>query len=184
MYEKILKISDSINSKFILNYNISQSTWFRTGGNTDIYCLVNDYKDLQINLNNIGDVPFYIIGAGSNLLIRDGGFKGLIIKLGKSFNILSIENDKIIAGGSILDMNLSKFAFSKSIKNFEFFSSIPGSIGGAVKMNAGCFGSETKDILHSVTVMKKNGNKALIKNDELEFVYRNSNLKDDIVLKA
>ena len=136
MYEKILEISKKLNSKFLFDYNISRLTWFRAGGKTDIYCVISDENELEIILNNIGNTPFLVIGNGSNLLIRDGGFKGLIIKLGKSFNNLFIENDKIITGASILDVNLSKFAYINSIRNLEFFSGIPGSLGGAIKMNA------------------------------------------------
>ena len=83
MYEKILEISKKLNSKFLFNYDISRLTWFRAGGKTDIYCVISDENELEIILNNIGNTPFLIIGNGSNLLIRDGGFKGLIIKLGK-----------------------------------------------------------------------------------------------------
>ena len=157
MYEKILKISKSLNSKFIFDYDIFKSTWFQTGGRTDIYCLVHNEIELEIILNNIGYIPYFIIGAGSNLLIRDKGYKGLIIKLGKSFNNLLIKNNRIFSGASILDTNLSKFAHLKSIKNLEFFSGIPGSVGGAITMNAGCFGNETKEVLHSITVMQNNG---------------------------
>ena len=109
----------------------------------------------------------------------------MIIKLGKSFNNLFIENDKIITGGSILDVNLAKFAYINSIRNLEFFSGIPGSLGGAIKMNAGCFGSETKDVLFSATVMKNNGKKKIIKNDKLEMSYRKSKVLDtDIIISA
>ena len=169
MYEKILEISKKLNSKFLFDYDISRLTWFRAGGKTDIYCVVHDENELEIILNNIGNTPFLVIGNGSNLLIRDGGFKGLIIKLGKSFNNLFIENDKIITGASILDVNLAKFAYINSIRNLEFFSGIPGSLGGAIKMNAGCFGSETKDVLFSATVMKNNGKKIIIKIDKKYF---------------
>ncbi|SUZ97350.1 uncharacterized protein METZ01_LOCUS50204, partial [marine metagenome] len=95
----------------MFDYDISRLTWFRAGGKTDIYCVISDENELEIILNNIGNTPFLVIGNGSNLLIRDGGFKGLIIKLGKSFNNLFIENDKIITGASILDVNLAKFAY-------------------------------------------------------------------------
>ena len=185
MYDKILKISKKLNSKFFFNYDISRLTWFRAGGKTDIYCIISDENELEIILNNIGNIPFLVIGSGSNLLIRDGGFKGLIIKLGKSFNSLFIENNKINTGASILDFNLAKYAYLNSIRNLEFFSGIPGSLGGAIKMNAGCFGSETKDVLFSATVMKNNGKKIIVYNDQLELSYRNSNiLNNDIVVSA
>ena len=95
-------------------------------------------------------------------MIRDGGFKGLILKLGKSFNNLSLNNNFIHSGASILDSNLSRFALSNSLSNLEFFSGIPGSVGGAIKMNAGCYGSETKDVLEKISIITKNGTKKKI----------------------
>ncbi len=184
MYEKIIILSDKLKSKIVKNYNISKLTWFRTGGKADLFCIVDNENELEIILNNLENIPYQIIGAGSNLLVRDGGYRGLIIKLGKSFNELKIDNNSIHAGGSILDINLSKFAYLNSIKNFEFFSGIPGSVGGAVMMNAGCYGSETKDLLQDITVMNNNGKISIIKNNDLNLSYRNSNLGNKIVLKA
>ena len=131
MYKKILEVLKSSKSKFFLNYDIKNITWFRAGGKADIYCLVDNISDLQLILKNVDDISHFIIGAGSNLLVRDGGYRGIIIKLGKMFNKLTIKEDKIIAGASILDSNLSKFALLHSIQNLEFYSSIPGTIGGA-----------------------------------------------------
>ena len=155
MYEKIKKLSKELNSEFIYDYDVSKLTWFRTGGKSDIYCLVENEFELKLILKNLEKVTYYIIGMGSNLLIRDRGFRGIIIKLGKSFNKITVEDEKIVVGASILDINLSKFAFTKSIEDLEFFSGVPGTIGGAVKMNAGCFGSETKDVLYSITTLDK-----------------------------
>ena len=185
MYDQILKISEQLDSKFFLNYEISKLTWFRTGGKTDLYCIVNSVEELEIIINNVEEIPYLIIGAGSNLLVRDGGFKGLILKLGKSFNNLCIEDNKILAGANILDTNLAKFAHLNSIKNLEFFSGIPGSVGGAVKMNAGCYGKETKQVLESTTLMKNNGKIFVIKNNDLDMSYRKSNISDnDILISA
>ena len=183
-YKKILELSNNLKSNFILDYDIYKSTWFRAGGKADIFCLVEDENELETILNHIGGISYSIIGAGSNLLIRDRGYRGLIIKLGKSFNQLSIKDNKILVGASILDANLAKFSYLHSIKNFEFFSGIPGSIGGAVKMNAGCFGTETKDVLFNVNIMKKSGKKVIIKKDSLNFSNRKSNIENDIVISA
>lgn len=184
MHNKIEKISKNIKSKFHYNYDVSKLTWFKAGGKADAYCLVNNLTDLEIILNSIENIPYFILGSGSNLLIRDGGFKGLIIKLGKSFNKLLIEKNKLIVGASILDINLAKFAYHNSIKDFEFFSGIPGSIGGAIKMNSGCYGFEIKDLVDSVTVLRSN-KKIVLKKEELNFSYRESNLSNnDIVLST
>ena len=183
-YKKILESSKNLKSKFVFDYDIYKSTWFRTGGKTDIFCLVNDENELEIILENIENVPYFIIGAGSNLLIRDGGYKGIIVKLGKSFNNLSIREDKIFAGASILDTNIAKFALLNSIKDLEFFSGIPGTIGGAIKMNAGCFGSETKDVLKEFSIFKRNGERKTLTNKEIDFSYRNSNLSDNDIVTS
>ena len=129
----------------IKNFDLSKSTWFQTGGKADLYCNVYDKEDLKIIIKNVpSNIPIFILGAGSNILVRDGGFKGLIIKLGKGFNNIYIKKGKLFVGPSVLDNTLSKFALKNSISNLEFFSGIPGTLGGAIKMNAGCFGFETK----------------------------------------
>ena len=184
-YTKLEQLSKNLKSNFFYNYDLSTSTWFQTGGKTDVFCLVSDEKELEIILNHTENIPIFVIGAGSNLLVRDGGFRGLIIKLGKSFNNLALNNNFIHVGASILDLNLSRFALSNSLSNLEFFSGIPGSVGGAIKMNAGCYGSETKDVLEKVSVITKNGKKRNLYNKELKLDYRNSNLTNkDIITSA
>ena len=185
IYTKLNQLSKNLKSNFFFNYDTSASTWFRTGGLADVFCLVADEIELEIILNNSRDFPIFVMGAGSNLLVRDGGFKGMIIKLGKSFNNLVVNNNFIYAGASILDLNLSKFALSNSLSNLEFFSGIPGSVGGAVKMNAGCFGRETKDVLEKISLITKNGLKKNLYKKDLDLTYRNSNLSNnDIITSA
>jgi UDP-N-acetylmuramate dehydrogenase len=118
-------------------------------------------------------------------MVRDGGFDGLIIKLGKNFNKIKINKDTLSVGAGVLDVNLAKFALKNLIKDFEFFSGIPGTIGGAIKMNAGCYGSQTADNLKRILVINKLGKIEYLTKDELELKYRSSNLTDElIVLKA
>ena len=185
MIEKITAISKNLKSKFYYNHDMSKYVWFRAGGNASVFCIIYNQKELEIILNSISDIPYEIIGAGSNLLIRDNGFNGIIFKLGKNFNNITINQDLINVGSSILDINLSRFALKNNIANFEFYSGIPGSIGGAIKMNAGCFGSETTDILHSVELMNTTGEKILLNKKELKLEYRHSNIpKDNIIISA
>ena len=120
MHPNIEKIKKKLKSKFYYNYEIYNHTWFKTGGKAYIFCLVYDEKELQIILNNIGNLQYQIIGAGSNILFRDNGYKGIIFKLGKLFNQISIRDHLIKVGAGILDMNLSKFSQIHSIKNLEF----------------------------------------------------------------
>ena len=185
MLEKFYKLKNQIKSKIIFDHDIGNMTWFKTGGKAKIFILVEDENELEIIINTFQGMNFFIMGSGSNTLIRDKGYNGAIIKLGKGFNKLLINENKIEAGASILDINLSKFAENNSIKNFEFFSGIPGSIGGAIKMNAGCFGSETKDNLEKISVIDYKGNKIEINANKLDLKYRSSNIKEtDIVTKA
>ena len=185
LINRIKYLSKKLKSNFYFNYNSSKLSWFRCGGLIDIYCLVENEQELKILLENLEDSPYFVVGAGSNLLIRDGGYRGTIIKLGKSFNNMQLREDKIYTGGAVLDVNLSKFALNNSISKLEFYSGIPGSIGGAVKMNAGCFGSQTMDVLSEVSIITKRGIKKNLKKEQLDFSYRNSNLsKNDIVTLA
>ena len=185
MLEKFNRLSEQLKSKILFNHEMGHLTWFKTGGKAKVFIIVENENELEILINNLDGYDYFIMGVGSNLLIRDKGFNGAIIKLGKGFNELKIEEDFIQVGSSILDINLSKFAKNNSIKNFEFFSGIPGTIGGAVKMNSGCFGFETKDVLKKIKFIDIKGNKNEINADKLDLKYRSSNLKEtDIVTSA
>ncbi len=185
MENKFVKIIDTLKSKIYFNYNVGKFTWFRTGGNAKIFVLVENSEELEIILNEIDNDNYYIMGSGSNLLIRDNGFNGTIIKLGKGFNSLNIVEDKLEVGASVQDVILSNFALRNSIKGFEFFSGIPGSIGGAVKMNAGCFGSDTKRNIDSIEIYNNNFQKQVMTKEEIKLSYRSSNIKNhQIITKA
>tara|TARA_B100000989_G_scaffold224647_1_gene172009 strand:- start:223 stop:1116 length:894 start_codon:yes stop_codon:yes gene_type:complete len=182
MPDKILELSDKLKSKIYLDYNVGKHTWFRTGGNAKIFAIIENNFELEVILNELNNENFYILGSGSNLLIRDGGFNGLIIKLGKEFNSVNIIENKLEVGASVLDVNLSKFALKHGIEGFEFFSGIPGSVGGAVKMNAGCYGSETKEILNNVELYNKKFQKKNKNKENLNLTYRSSNIKDSEII--
>ncbi len=185
MLDKLKKLNSQLKSKIYFNHDIGKMTWFRTGGKAELFISAENENELEIIINSLKGYNYLIIGMGSNILIRDKGYKGAIIKLGKGFNSLRVEEDKIISGASILDNNLSKFAKNNSIKNLEFFSGIPGTVGGAIKMNAGCFGCETKDVLREIFIIDKQGNKNKIKATNLELNYRTSNINDsDIITSA
>ena len=185
MHSLINKIQSKIKSNIFLDYDMKKSTWFRAGGKALGYVIVNDIPDLKTIISYSNQIKYYIVGVGSNLMVRDGGFDGLIIKLGKNFNKIKINEDTLSVGAGVLDVNLAKFALQNLIKDFEFFSGIPGTIGGAIKMNAGCYGSQTADNLKKILVINKLGKIKYLTKDELELKYRSSNLTDElIVLKA
>ena len=182
MKNNFIEIIKKLRSKIYFNYNVGKLTWFRTGGEAKVFIIVENSHELEIILNELDNKNFYILGAGSNLLIRDKGFNGIIIKLGKGFNNLRIFEDKLEVGASTLDVNLSKFAYKNNISGLEFFSGIPGSVGGAVKMNAGCFGSETKDIINSIETYNKNFEKKIIYKKDINLRYRNSNIQNNQII--
>jgi len=179
------KIQSKIRSRILIDYDMSKSTWFRAGGNAKGYVIINNIPDLKTIISFADQIKYYIVGVGSNLMVRDQGFDGVVIKLGRNFNNIKIKNNTLSVGAGVLDINLAKFATKNSIKGFEFFTGIPGTIGGAVKMNAGCYGSQTSDNLKRVLVINKFGKIKYLNIVDLKPRYRSSHLPEEsIVLQA
>ena len=181
--EEIKKFSNQIDSKFFFDYDLKKSNWFNIGGKAKIFFKPNNLPDLILFLKRFGSKEkIHILGAGSNTLISDNTFDGVVIKLGKNFSNISIlPNGIIVAGSACLDKKLSDFAVENGIGNFEFLACIPGTIGGGLKMNAGCFNREFKDILLSIQAIDKDGRVLTIPAKKVFFEYRNSNLSDDLI---
>ena len=171
------------NSRLNFDHDLSRLNWFNIAGKTKIFLFANSLKDLSIFLKKYKKRgKIFILGAGSNTLFGDEIYEGAIIKLGKNFNNVSKLNDNlIIAGSSCLDKKISQFAMENHIEGFEFLSCIPGSIGGGIRMNAGCYGREIKDIIVSVQAIDFNGNVLTIPSSEISFKYRSTNLPKDII---
>ena len=142
-------------SDIIYNQDLKKKNWFNIGGKAKVFFKAENLKDLVEFLKILNDrEKIFIIGAGSNTLITDGIYDGVVIKLGKNFNRMSVlAKDIIISGTAVLDRNLAEYAAKNNLSGFEFLGCIPGTVGGGIKMNAGCFGSEIKDILVSIQVV-------------------------------
>jgi len=181
--EEIIKFSDEISSKIHFDYDLKKSNWFNIGGQTKVYFRPDSLPDLILFLKKFGEKEkVHILGAGSNTLISDEKFDGVVIKLGKNFSNISIlPNDIIIAGSACLDKKLSDFALNNGISGFEFLACIPGTIGGGLKMNAGCFNKEFKDVLVSIQAIDKNGQVLTIPASKVIFKYRSNDLKEDLI---
>ncbi|MDA7688877.1 UDP-N-acetylmuramate dehydrogenase [Candidatus Pelagibacter sp.] len=181
--EEIRKFSNEISSKIDFDYDLKKSNWFNIGGQTKVYFRPDSLPDLILFLKKFGEKEkVHILGAGSNTLISDEKFDGVVIKLGKNFSNISIlPNDVIIAGSACLDKKLSDFALNNGIGGFEFLACIPGTIGGGLKMNAGCFNKEFKDVLVSIQAIDKNGQVLTIPASKVIFKYRNNDLKEDLI---
>ena len=179
-----LNFPNNLKSKIHYDFNLSKSTWFQTDSKVDIFCNVHDTTELKQILKAIPEeIPILIIGVGSNILIRNGGFRGVIIKLVKDFSKISINEKSLIVGSGVLDSTLAKFAYENSIKNLEFYIGIPGTIGGAIKMNAGCYGNETKDVVKKVIIIDRFGSEKELYIDDLKFNYRSSIIDDTSIVK-
>ena len=165
------------------NYDLKKKNWFNIGGKTKVFFKADNLKDLIKFLKKLDNRErIFILGAGSNTLISDGIFDGVVIKFGKNFNNLSLLDENIIiAGSAVLDKSLSDFASENNLSGFEFLSCIPGTIGGGIKMNAGCFGKEFKDILISIQTVNKSGEVRSIPAKEIKFEYRRNNLSEDLI---
>ena len=175
--------SKKIPGKLLFDYDINKSNWLNIGGKTKIYFKPENLIDLVDFLklfNKRGKI--FLLGAGSNVLFQDSCFDGVVIKLGKNFSKLSILNDEIIiAGSGVQDKKLSEFACENSLGGFEFLSCIPGTVGGGIRMNSGCFDSEFKDIILSVQTIDVKGNVITIPRDKIKFNYRECDLNNNLI---
>ena len=177
------KLKKNFESQVFLNEKLSNYSWFNLGGPAQILFKPKTLEDLSRFLKTINQkYKIKVLGVGSNTLIRDGGYDGIILKLGSSFSRLSLLNSStLIAGASALDKQVSNYALNNSLSEFEFLSCIPGSVGGAVRMNSGCYGYDISKILVSVQAIDLSGNIKVIKASEINFSYRGSNLDDNLI---
>ena len=174
---------NNIKGKIEFNYNLSRLSWFGIAGNAEVFYIPQSEQELSLLLKLLPpEINRTVIGMGSNILIRDGGIDGIVIKLGKEFSNIKLEKDFINVGASTLDKILSKFCASHSICGFEFLSGIPGNIGGAIAMNAGCYNSEVKDIFLSADCLDYSGNKATINASDNLFSYRNNSKVHNLIV--
>jgi UDP-N-acetylmuramate dehydrogenase len=164
------------------NYPLCKNSWFGVGGNASTFFSPRNRIDLKTFLKNFKHKKIITIGSGSNILFKDTGFKGLVIKLGKEFSKIEDSNSSIVAGAAALKSNVSDFAKKKGIGEFEFLSAIPGNIGGGIIMNSGCFGSEISDIVEQITIMDYSGNEKILNRNKINFQYRESGLPENYIV--
>ena len=183
LFDSLKKFSEQTNGKLIFDYDLKKTNWFNIGGNAKVFFKPENLKDLVNFLKNFGNKEkIFILGAGSNVLIKDQGFDGVVVKLGKDFSNISIlPNKTIIAGSASIDKKVAEFASENNIGGLEFLSCIPGSIGGGIRMNSGCFGEEFKDILLSVQAVDREGKVLTVPSSRIKFEYRTNDLPRDLI---
>ena len=167
------------------NEKLSKYSWFNLGGPAEIFFKPNsidELKDFLLKSKNKNN-NIFVLGAGSNTLFRDSGFDGIIIKLGKGFTETKLlESNKIQVGAATLDKKLADFARQNSLSGFEFLSCIPGSIGGAITMNSGCYDSDISKIFVSLEAINFEGKIKTFTKDEIKFFYRGNNLSNKLII--
>ena len=180
---EIKKLSLEFKDNLKVNYDLKKKYWLNIGGKTKLFFKAKNLNELKIFLKEIrNEEKIFVLGAGSNTLFTDQTYDGVVIKLSKNFNNISkLSEEIIIAGSAVTDRALSDFAMESNLSGFEFLSCIPGTVGGGIKMNAGCFGSEFKDILLSVQAINNNGQIISIPSSKIKFEYRNSDLPEDLI---
>ena len=181
--DKLENFSKQVKGKLVFNYDLKKTNWFNIGGKTKVYFKPESLNELISFLKEFGKTEkLFILGAGSNILVNDGIFNGVVIKLGKNFsNISLLPNKTIVAGSATSDKNLSSFALENNISGLEFLSCIPGTVGGGLRMNSGCFKKEFKDILVSVQAVDRMGKVLTIPVSKIKFSYRGNDLDKDLI---
>ncbi len=161
---------------------LADLTWLRVGGPAEWLFQPADIEDLSQFLAALDpEVPVFPVGVGSNLIVRDGGIDGVVIRLGRGFNEITVEGDRVIAGSAALDARVANAAADAGF-DLTFLRTIPGSIGGAVRMNAGCYGDYTADVLTEIEVVRRSGEIARIAAADIGFAYRSSDLPNDTII--
>ena len=168
--------------KLTENQMLSDLTWLRVGGPAEYFFQPSDLEDLMYFLSNVPDnISLFPIGVGSNLLVRDGGIKGVVIRLGKGFNSVEVSNGLVVAGAAALDSFVARRAADNGY-DLTFLRTIPGSIGGALKMNAGCYGKYISDYFVSAKAVNRSGEVVKLEKTDVLFSYRNTDLSADLVV--
>jgi len=175
-----------VRGRLLANESLAPLTWFRVGGPAQVLFTPADEDDLAYFLSKLpSEIPVYTVGVGSNLIVRDGGVSGVVIRLSpRGFGETKADGDTIRAGTAALDKRVAEAAAAANIGGLEFYFGIPGSIGGALRMNAGANGGETKDVLVEARGVTRNGEKVTFSNSDMQFVYRNSGVDTSIIFTS
>jgi UDP-N-acetylmuramate dehydrogenase len=176
----------ALRGRLLGNEPLASLTWFRVGGPAQVFFTPADEDDLAYFLARLPrELPVMVVGVGSNLIVRDGGMPGVVIRLSpRGFGATAADGDSVHTGTAVLDKRVAETAAAANIGGLEFYFGIPGTIGGALRMNAGANGGETKDVLVEATGVGRDGTKHTFGNADMKFVYRNSGVDASIIFTA
>src|SRR5882724_2743517 len=175
-----------LRGRLLANQSLAELTWFRVGGPAQVLFTPSDQDDLGYFLARLPDeLPVYVVGVGSNLIVRDGGLPGVVIRLGpRGFGETRADGDIVSAGAAVLDKRVAEAAAAAKIGGLEFLFGIPGTVGGALRMNAGANGAETRDVMIEAVGIGRDGTRHVFSNADMKFVYRNSGVDPSIIFTA
>ena len=179
---KLIDRLPNVRGRLIEDASLAKLTWFRVGGPAEVLFRPADVDDLaQFLAGTPNDIAITVLGVGSNLLVRDGGVPGVVIRLGEPFSKLDVQGCEIVAGAGVSNLKLANAARDAGIAGFEFLSGIPGSLGGSLRMNAGAYGAEIADVTLSVEALDRAGTTHTIAGDGMGFSYRHSSVAEDLI---
>src|SRR5271163_1367884 len=176
----------ALRGRLLANQSLAELTWFRVGGPAQVLVTPADEDDLSYFLSGLPrGLAVYVVGVGSNLIVRDGGMPGVVIRLSpRGFGEVSVDGNTVSAGAAALDKRVAETAAAANIGGLEFFFGIPGTIGGALRMNAGANGAETRDVLVEASGVGRDGRKHRLPNADMKFVYRGSGADPSIIFTS
>jgi UDP-N-acetylmuramate dehydrogenase len=176
------KTMPELRGRLLANQSLAELTWFRVGGPAQLLFMPEDEADLAYFLKNLpAEIPVTVIGLGSNLIVRDGGIAGVVIRLGRGFSELAVEGLQIRAGTALPDVRVARAAQEAGIAGLSFLRGIPGGIGGALRMNGGAYGRETKDALVEARAVDRQGRVHVLSNADMHYTYRHCGASEDYI---
>jgi len=175
-----------LRGRLLANESLAPLTWFRVGGPAQLLFTPADEGDLAYFLKHLpAELPLYVVGVGSNLIVRDGGMPGVVVRLSpRGFGETSVQGENVSAGAATLDKRVAETAAAANLSGLEFFFGIPGTIGGALRMNAGANGAETRDVLVEAAGLSRDGSKLAFTNADMNFVYRNCGVDPSVIFTS
>jgi UDP-N-acetylmuramate dehydrogenase len=178
----VKKSTPSLRGRLLANQSLAELTWFRVGGPAQLLFMPEDEADLCYFLAHLpADIAVTVIGLGSNLIVRDGGVPGVVIRLGRGFGEIGIEGVALRAGAAVPDVKVARAAQEAGISGLSFLRGIPGGVGGALRMNGGAYGSETKDTLVEARAVDRQGRVHVLSNADMHYAYRHCGAPDDYI---
>jgi UDP-N-acetylmuramate dehydrogenase len=172
----------ALRGRLLANQSLAELTWFRVGGPAQVLFMPEDEQDLAYALANLrADIAVTVIGLGSNLIVRDGGVPGVVIRLGRGFGNIAVEGMRIRAGAAVPDVKVARTAQEAGIAGLSFMRGIPGGVGGALRMNGGAYGRETKDALIEARAVDRQGRVHVLRNADMGYSYRHCGVPGDYI---